>query len=253
MSIAEKLTTIAENEEKVFKAGEKAEYDRFWDIWQENGNRTNYMYGFAGWKQDVFLPKYPITLSGEASWCFLNSNLTDFKKHCEEHNVVIDTKNLTIASRFFSNCYTLTSFPDFDFSNCESISYFFNNCYALVEVGTIGNENIKNCEHLFYGCGNLKKIGMVYSNENTLWDRTSFYCGKLEDVRISGVIGASDISLQWSTKLSKESITSFINALSLTATGKSITFSKTAKQNAFTDTEWASLIATKPNWTISLA
>jgi hypothetical protein len=43
-----------------------------------------------------------------------------------------------------------------------------------------------------------------------------------------------------------------ITALSTTATGKTVTFSKTAKQNAFTDAEWAALIATKQNWTFTL-
>ena len=34
MSIAEKLTTIAENEQKVYDAGQKSEYDRFWDSYR---------------------------------------------------------------------------------------------------------------------------------------------------------------------------------------------------------------------------
>ena len=39
MSIAEKLITIAENEERVYESGKKAAYDRFWDVYQQNGNR----------------------------------------------------------------------------------------------------------------------------------------------------------------------------------------------------------------------
>ena len=37
MSIAEKLTAIAENVPKVYEAGQKSEYDRFWDAYQNNG------------------------------------------------------------------------------------------------------------------------------------------------------------------------------------------------------------------------
>ena len=40
MSIAEKLTTVAENVPKVYEAGKKAEYDAFWDKYQNNGKRT---------------------------------------------------------------------------------------------------------------------------------------------------------------------------------------------------------------------
>ena len=34
MSIADKLTTIAENEQKVYDAGAKSEHDKFWDSYQ---------------------------------------------------------------------------------------------------------------------------------------------------------------------------------------------------------------------------
>ncbi len=52
--------------------------------------------------------------------------------------------------------------------------------------------------------------------------------------------------------LSKENMLSIINALSPTVTGQAVTFKKSTKEAAFTDAEWAALIATKPNWTFSL-
>ena len=42
MSIAEKLVTVAENEQKVYDAGKQAEYDAFWDNYQVYGNRENF-------------------------------------------------------------------------------------------------------------------------------------------------------------------------------------------------------------------
>ena len=86
MTIAEKLTQIAENEQKVYDAGyakgkaeggssyeqgvadgKQAEYDAFWDKFQNYGNRRNYYYAFAwqqvaneGWASDAYNPKYPI-------------------------------------------------------------------------------------------------------------------------------------------------------------------------------------------------
>jgi hypothetical protein len=78
-------------------------------------------------------------------------------------------------------------------------------------------------------------------------------CVALENIVVEGTIGGDGLDLHWSTKLSKASITSFIEHLSDTATGKTITFSKTAKEAAFTADEWSALIATKSNWTIALA
>ena len=52
--------------------------------------------------------------------------------------------------------------------------------------------------------------------------------------------------------VNKNNMQSVINALSSTATGKTIIFQKAAKEAAFTQEEWDALIAAKPNWTISL-
>ena len=70
------------------------------------------------------------------------------------------------------------------------------------------------------------------------------------------------VNMQWSP-LSKDSIISIINALSTATSDLPITLSITAVNNAFetspgaadgsTSEEWTALIATKPNWTISLA
>ena len=45
MSIADKLRLIANNVQKVFDGGRKAEYDAFWDSFQKNGAAANYAYG----------------------------------------------------------------------------------------------------------------------------------------------------------------------------------------------------------------
>ena len=85
----------------------------------------------------------------------------------------------------------------------------------------------------------------------------------LQNIVIEGAIGQNGVNLSASTLLSKESITSFVNALLETASGKTITFSLNAVNKAFetsagaadgsTSAEWGTLIAGKSNWTISLA
>ena len=62
----------------VLDAGKKAEYDRFWDLYQEDGNRKNYRYAFAGggWTDETFKPKYPIAEVTDAMYLFSNSKIT---------------------------------------------------------------------------------------------------------------------------------------------------------------------------------
>ena len=78
---------------------------------------------------------------------------------------------------------------------------------------------------------------------------------QLREIRFEGVIG-NNISFKDSTLLSAESMASIVEALSASASGKTLTLSQTAVNNAdWTTTayaDWAALIATKTNWTFSL-
>ena len=81
---------------------------------------------------------------------------------------------------------------------------------------------------------------------------------ELREVRFEGVIGQNGFDVHWSTKLSEASIRSIINALSTTTTGLTVTLSETAVHSIWPPpsmamwAQWEALIATRPNWTISL-
>ena len=62
MTVAEKLTAVAENMSDVYEAGKKAEYDVFWGTLQNNGEPKSYNWCFSGpsWTDEVYNPKYPI-------------------------------------------------------------------------------------------------------------------------------------------------------------------------------------------------
>lgn len=248
MSIAEKLQTIAENEQRVydagyakgqaeggdtstayaegFAAGKKAEYDAFWDAYQENGNRTNYSlaFGGTGWAAEGLLkPKYPVR-PVKAYRMFETSTLTD----------------LTII--------------DVDFSQCTS----FTQCFAsssFRKIGIIDTRSASSLEYMLSGPTALVSVEKVIFRDDGSQkiDNTTFLgLLSLESITFEGVIGTGNLSMPNSTKLSKASITSIINALSTTTSGLTVTLSKTAKEAAFTADEWAALIATRTNWTISL-
>ena len=76
-------------------------------------------------------------------------------------------------------------------------------------------------------------------------------CSLLENVTFEGVIG-NNLNLQWSPKLTADSIRNIIEHLSGSVSGKTLTLSTTARTNAFTDDEWETLKATKSNWNYSL-
>ena len=216
MSIADKLITIAENEQKVYHAGKQAEYNKFWDIFQENGLRNNYQSVFDGavskcWTDANYNPKYPITIGiiSGGNLMYRNCLITDTKVP------IIYADGLTgTISTVFSNAGYLKTIPELHV--VEGLTY------------TVAFQNLK----------------------------------ALEDLTVTGVIGGDGFNVQWSTLLSKASITSIINALSSTTTGLTVTLSLAAVNTAFetstganngsASTAWTTLIATKTNWTISL-
>ena len=178
-TIAEKLTTIAENQQKVYDAGytagsgvdrdavlaegreqgEQDAYDAFWDVYQQNGERTHYSYAFAGrgWDDTVFKPKYPLTITEAADSMFSNN------------------MNLSYVDY------------DLDFSNCPSNTYLFTSAISLRRIKSIKFNNKGKNSYIFASCPALR------------------------DITIKGTI-AFDISFGNSSYLTLDSLTSIINA-----------------------------------------
>ncbi len=237
MSIAEKLTTIAENQENVFDAGKQSEYDKFWDAFQVNGTRTFYTHAFCwGWNFDNFYPKYDINVVGDGqrlcyAWASAaqTPSIGSLKQRLEECGVKLDTSKATILANAFNYC-AFTEIPAIDLTGLTGIptSMFAN-----------------NYQH-------LKTIEKIIVTENTPLSTNMFTSdSKLENIAFEGVIGGS-LDLQWSKVLSRASIENIVECLSPNTTGKTLTLSATAVNNAFTTDEWSALISDKTNWTISL-
>lgn len=246
MTTAEKLQKIAENEQKVFDAGKKSQYDEFWGELQNYGKRADYYYAFAGyaWSGKTFRPKYDFNQQGAryTNMFFYNLgmqgySLIDILNEC---GVVLDTSGAYAATGMFTYCYT-TEIPHLDLTGIDDTN--------------------KNIGSMFNNCRYLRKIEKLTLKENLLYTGTFTSCSALEEIEFAGVIGNS-LDLHWSTLLNKASITSLINILSPNVSGHTITLSLTAVKKAFetsvgandgnTSAEWTSLIATKSNWTISL-
>jgi hypothetical protein len=102
---------------------------------------------------------------------------------------------------------------------------------------------------LMFNGSALSTIVLLDVVESVTYDRWFGACEELKNITMSGTIG-NDIDFKDCPKLSRASIENIIGVLSDTAEGKTATFSLEAVNNAFTDDEWNTLVATKPNWTI---
>lgn len=134
--------------------------------------------------------------------------------------------------------------------NCNYM--YFNSNITNTKVSIDISGLTSNLMYMF-ASSKIETIPLLIVDEATAYGNTIFNaCASLINLTIQGTIAKKGLDLQWSTNLSRASIISVINALSTTTSGLSVTFSKTAKEAAFTDDEWAVLIATKPNWAINL-
>lgn len=161
--------------------GMQAEYDRFWDAYQDSGKRTLYQYAFSylGWNDAVYKPKYPL-------------------------------KPINANSMFYNSLIKVVK--NVDFSNCTNIDTLFRS--ALVEeVGVIDarqNTLLYNTFNNATKLHTIEKLILKDSGSNT-FSSTFVSCNSLENITIEGTIG-NNLDIHWSP-LTHESLMSIINAL----------------------------------------
>lgn len=133
-TVKDEAIKLRKNIDAVYEAGKTAEWNGFWDDFQQNGNKTNYRYAFFSWADDIYRPKYPIIISSQANDVFYYSNIIDTR---------VDISTTTGLSRFFSQCDNLVTIRKLIVT--ESVSYSadcFAKCTSLTNVtfeGVIGN------------------------------------------------------------------------------------------------------------------
>lgn len=242
MSIADKLTTIAENVPKVYERGRKDECDEFWDSFQEYGNRTVYRAAFSKFKNEIFKPKYDIVFpnyntSLECARLFYECDVTgSYTQILKDLGITIDFSRCTVMQETFASC----SFSEIT-------------VYAPLAKSGYGT---------FSYAWNLEELNLTVSDDFA-WEQTLYDCYKLKTLILGCTITKNGFSTSLCRRLSKISIENIINALSSTTSKLTVTLSKTAVDKAFetsegtndgsTSQEWSELEATKTNWTISLA
>lgn len=202
MTRAEKLTQIAENEQKVYDAGKNAEYDAFWDKFQDNGNRVKYDFAFSGlgWTEENFKPKYNICPTTLYFAFRASQDLTcDLVEHLAKLGVTLDTSNSTTFAYCFYGSY-IKRVGVLDISKATEIVGMLTNAYYLESVDEL-----------------------IVSANNSSFNNVLAYCSRLKNITISGEISGDNLNLQRSTELTHDSLMSIINALSENASGKTLT------------------------------
>lgn len=221
-----------------YEVGKQAEYDRFWDSFQQNGNRANYRFAFAGpcWAtKEILIPKYPIKIV----------DTTTTSRRCMNMFAYFNSGG--------AKPFDMTELcAKIDFSEASSIQNLFTNAYA--ENITVDASKAINCSAAFGlgDGGNLNNITLTVSDACTTFTNAFANTRTLTNLTITeGSQIAVSIDLK-SCPLTKASIDSVYNALSGTATGKTVSFNKAAVNAAYTADAWNALVDQKSNWTFTL-
>lgn len=215
--------------------GKSQQYDEFWDIFQQNGNRTYYSHAFRSseWTEKILKPKYPM-------------------------------QPVYAAYMFYSCLYSgdLTDNVQLDFSKCTNFSYIFTYASLITHVGEMDTRSATELIAAFQNASGIVTIDKIILKDDGSQVVTNMFlgCSALVNVEFEGKFG-NNISFSDSTKLSKASIVSIIEALDTESTAK-LTLSETAVNSidwtgtvidGVTYNTFDEVADTKSDWTISLA
>ena len=222
--------------------------DDLWDYYQENGNRENYKQAFSGavWDEKTLKPKYSIKPTNAYQMFYYAKKLKSLK------NIVENAK---------------TNNPNFEFDTSLStnLNGFIQAADNISELPEISTASCNNIDQFLFWNGLLKSVDKLILKSDGSQSFTNSFSGlsALTDIVIEGKFGCN-IDIASSTKLTKNSIVSFINALYENASNKTITFSKTAINREFgidvsdestylEGSEFHTLRYSKANWNFAYA
>ena len=181
MSIAENLTTIAQNQQKVFDAGWKVFHKAF------TGNNTRTRYQGAFTQSDFSGLEFdPPIKPNTGETVFQNYNGEELPCGVDFSNIVSSSTSAQFTCRYAAK---LKEFPDLNWGVQERYG------------GT------------WQGCTLLETIAVIRCNENTIFPSAFSGCSGLINVTFDGTIGQNDLNFTQSTKLSDKSLIDIVSHL----------------------------------------
>ena len=192
MSIAEKLTTIAENEQKVYDKGAEDASIRFWNGFTENRQRLTYTKAFQYTDFSGMTIPNGLILSDSYLICpsmFQNYSGTTLPMGIDMSNVNLDrSKAQTPSYRWFQDSELLKYLYDMNLTATDYYNFAFAHCYEL------------------------ETIEMIRSNQASDFSNAFEECYALKNIAFEGVIG-KDINFAESSLLTIESMKNIISHL----------------------------------------
>lgn len=172
--------------------GKQAQYDAFWDVYQDSGNRTDYAGAFYGngWTDETFRPKYNIT-AVETNSLFQKCYISDMVKILEDCGVELDLSKGTEGVYLVNACNSLTRLPVLDCRNRANINYFIIACSSLYSI---------------------EKVILKDDGTQTFNNYSFLGLPRLEEICFAGCIGNS-LAIKDSPLLSDGSVQSIIDCL----------------------------------------
>ena len=240
MSISEKLTTIAENEQKVYDAGKENGVTEWFDDYITATNwiayESYYDYAFVGrrWTKSNFKPSKDIKPINTAQNMFYYAS-----------NLSIDLRPTQFKEKFG---------VEFDVSKCKNLASWLGGS-AITGVGTVDVSIMSNrLSSLFFSAQKLKiieKIILPKTAEPSMNTTSAFTnCGALTTIEeITGLFGNS-ISFS-SCPLEHDTIIRIMEHLADYSDGsysKTLTLGST---NLAKLTDAEKVIATQKNWSLA--
>lgn len=155
-------------EEKGYENGKKEQYDKFWDSFQENGNRTNYANAFAwGWDDVNFKPKHGI-VPVDATNMFYKCKITDLKGILERQRVDLDFSKCTSPWSMFQFS-KITKVGVINITSSTVDQSFVGENYSLTDVDLVvlKEDGSQPCTKLFgnaYALQNIAIDGKIGTN-----------------------------------------------------------------------------------------
>lgn len=195
-TMSDKLVTIANNMEKIYQSGKSDYMDHFWDVFQQNGERTYYSKAFRGFDFTTFWPKYDI-IPVDASGLFEATSHIEagsLKQRLDELEVKLDTSKCRNLAKAFYNT-NFTEIPTIDLTGVYS-SESYNNTKLLFAY----NQSLETIEKIIINAG-------TYYND---WFDNSF---NIANLTFEGVIGTSNFKFDHARALTHESLVNIIDAL----------------------------------------
>lgn len=208
------------------------EWHRFWDNFQNYGNRTNYFDSFRFYVNDkIFKPKYDIVPTDSARMFSCGGGDGKYS--------ITELKNVYPSGAIV------------DFSNSKNISQLFHYNGSIKHIGTINTTSATSLDDFANNATSLVEIEKIILKDDgsQRFNSAFYYTVRLERITFEGVIGLS-INFQWSPLLSDESVQNIIDCLAdLTGQAtQTLTFHTDVKAK-LTEEQIATI--TSKNWTLA--